>query len=77
MPMNRNTALLIVLLIVLAAVGYMFYQRKAVQAPVEQPVYVAPTNDTPDAIDNELNSIDTGAQLDADIQSADKDIQSL
>ena len=76
--MNRNTVILIVILVVLAAIGVAVYNRHAVQAPTTaSSTYQGPTSDTPDSIDHDLQGIDTGAGLDADIKATDKDIQQL
>ena len=68
--MKKNTIILIVVLVVLAAIGLSVFNRKAVEAPVvssSTASSVAPVSDTPDAIDQDLNSIDTGVQMDADL----------
>lgn len=76
--MNRNTVILVVILVVLAAIGLVVYNRHSVEAPMTATsTYQGPTSDTPDAIDKDLQDIDTGAGLDADIQATDKDIQQL
>lgn len=72
--------LVIVIIVALIALGiFAFYrnQARAPQQPSVDTTYVAPTSDSPDAIQNELNSIDTGANLDADFQATDKDIKTL
>lgn len=76
--MNRNTLILIAILVVLAAVGIGIYQRHAAQAPATGSSTVSgPDNDSPDAIDRDLNSIDTGTRMDVDLEATDKDIQNL
>lgn len=76
--MNRNTILLIAALIVLAVIGFSAYHYKSIQPKNEDgPSSVAPSSDTPDAIDENLGSIDTGAGLDAELQATDQDIEKL
>lgn len=76
--MKKNTIILVVLLVVLAAIGITVYQKRAAQAPTTaSSTYQGPVSDSPDAIEQDLNSIDTGAQLDADLNATDQDIKSL
>ncbi len=77
MNRNRNTLILVVILVVLAIAGAYAFRKHAAQAPTAAPVYVGPASDRPGDIDAELESIDTGSQLDADLQGTDKDIQAL
>lgn len=75
--MKRNTIILIVILVVLALAGAYAFRQHAAQAPTAAPVYVGPASDKPGDIDQELDSIDTGTQLDADLQGTDKDVDAL
>lgn len=76
--MKKNTIILIIVLVVLAAIGLSVYNRKAVEAPTSTTTSsVAPASDSPEAIDQELNNIDTGASLDADLDATDRDIKQL
>lgn len=76
--MKKSTILLAVALVVLATIGFAIYQKRAAQAPTTaSSTYQGPVSDSPDAIERDLESIDTGAQLDADLDATDKEIKSL
>jgi hypothetical protein len=75
--MKRNI-LIIVAVVVLGIVGLSLYNRQGAQLPADSSYSdVAPTTDTPDAIDKDLGNIDTGAQLEADFEGTSQDIQKL
>ena len=75
---GKKIILIALVVIVIGAIAFAAY-RKRVQAPVtdSETTYQLPQNDSPDDIDKELNSIDTGANLDSDFQSTDADIKTL
>lgn len=77
--MNTKRIVIIALVVIVAgAVAFAAYRRR-VQAPVSDPVttYELPQSDSPDDIDKELDSIDTGADLDSDFRTTDADIKAL
>ncbi len=75
--MNKKALVIaIAVVLVVVAIGINRY-RTSMNSAVNTSTYVAPTNDTPDAITQQLDNIDTGAQLNADFETTDADIKSL
>lgn len=75
--MKRNI-LIVTVVIVLGIVGLSLYNRQSAQMQSDGAYSdIAPTTDSPDAIDKDLSKIDTGAQLDADLESTNQDILKL
>ena len=67
--------LIVIILIILVVVGLLYFG--APETPTPASTAVDQSADTTESIDADLNTVDVGAEFEADFQSLDTDINSL
>ena len=67
--------LIVIILIILVVVGLLYFA--APETPTPAGTEIDQSADTTESIDADLNTVDVGAEFEADFQSLDTDINSL
>lgn len=77
--MKKQTILIIIAVVIVAAFAAWWHLGgKSTSAPSVTPTtYVPSADDSTTSIDQELDRIDTGADVEADFEATNKDIETL
>lgn len=72
----QRTIIIIVIILAILLGGYWVY-RYNIQQQDTQEAYTPPTNDSPDALQQDLNKVEIDSSFDAEFEKTDNEIKGL